>query len=304
MQAETHVTKSRKAWLAVRAPDLTSTTVPALFGASPHVSLFELWHHFHDKGALPELDLSDNDRVFWGETLQDSIAKGVAKREGWKLRRMREYIRFPALRLGSSFDFSIESDPLGVLEIKNVDGLQFKTGWVKDDDGAIEAPLHIEIQLATQMLVSGRSYGVIAALVGGNDVKLIRRERDETVCEAIRTKAGEFWASVEEHREPPPNFKVDGAFIAKLYGVDPHKLCDATGSSQMLALAENYDDARAQEKRFKEIKEAAKAEMLFLAKDSHAIMAPEFKVSCGIVKGGPRSYVVEDYRNFRLSMKG
>ena len=36
------------AWLAARTHDLTSTEIAALFGCSPYLTKFELWHRKHD----------------------------------------------------------------------------------------------------------------------------------------------------------------------------------------------------------------------------------------------------------------
>src|ERR1043165_3394660 len=120
--AETIVPNDEAHWKKLRAQDLTSTTVPAPFGCSPYLTDFELSHRLQE-GAV--VDVEANDRMKWGQRLQDTLAKGIAEDEGWSnVRPMREYMRLPEYRLGSSFDWAIGSD--GLLEIKVVDFLQFR----------------------------------------------------------------------------------------------------------------------------------------------------------------------------------
>jgi len=75
-----------KSWLALRKNDITSTESPALFGLSPYSTLFEL---YHTKRGV-EAGFPDNDRITWGQRLQDVIAAGIAADQGWTVRRMDE----------------------------------------------------------------------------------------------------------------------------------------------------------------------------------------------------------------------
>jgi len=131
MNTETIIPANESEWLALRTKDITSTDVAALFGLSPYCTLFELWHR---KKNLTSVDFEATEWVKWGQRLQDSIAAGVAEDNGWVIRRMSEYVRIPELRIGASFDFSIETEyerpsetfEKGLLEIKNVDSLAFR----------------------------------------------------------------------------------------------------------------------------------------------------------------------------------
>ncbi len=117
MKSVSILPKNETHWLEMRAQDITSTEISALFGISPYMTLFETWHRH--KGNIVS-SFEENERSTWGLRLQDSIAKGIAEDEGWKIRRMDEYMRNEKLRAGSSFDFDINGKEL--LEIKNVDG--------------------------------------------------------------------------------------------------------------------------------------------------------------------------------------
>ena len=108
MSIVTILPKDKQSWLEARLQDITSTEVSALFGISPYLTEFELWYQKKEKTIV---ELQENERMKWGTLLQDSIAQGIAEEQGWKIRRMDEYIREDELRAGSSFDFCIVIHP-------------------------------------------------------------------------------------------------------------------------------------------------------------------------------------------------
>jgi putative phage-type endonuclease len=280
-------------WLRLRTFDITSTDVAALFGISPYTTKFELWHR-KQRGDVVEF--TENKRMKWGTALQDTIAAQIAKDKGWEIRRMTEYIRDESIRAGASFDFAIGED--GLLEIKNVDGRIYRDNWIEDDNGNIQAPPHIEIQVQHQLLVSGREYAHIGALVGGNDEKLIYRKRDEVVISAIRQAVIEFWASIE------PNFVEDAAFISKLYGyAEPNKVLDVRGDGtfeeKMLLYKKLGEDAKA----IGEQRDGIKAELLTIIGDAEKVTGDSFTISAGIVAEVPISYTRSAYRMFKPSWR-
>lgn len=286
-----------KHWLSLRRQDVTSTEVAALFGLSPYMTAFELWHRKHDN---LEVEFKANDRMIWGTRLQDSIAAGVAEDQKWNVRKMTEYIRDPELRAGASFDFAIESD--GILEVKNVDSLAFKDGWLVEGDD-VQAPPHIELQVQQQLMLSGRQVAYIGALIGGNRVVLIKREPDQVVIAQIRKKIAEFWDSVKDHREPNPDFSRDADFIQRLYSfAEPGKIFNA--DEKVSKLAFEYKRAASDAKEASDRKDAAKAEILTLVGSSEKVLGETFTISAGVT--GPQlieAYERKGFRNFRINWK-
>lgn len=294
--------KNEQDWLNMRKNDVTSTEVAALFGCSPYVTAFELWHR---KQGNKDVAIEQNERMKWGTRLQDSIAAGIAEDQGWVIRRMTEYMRDPDLRLGASFDFAfgkrLEED--GILEIKNVDGLAFRDGWIVDGDN-VEAPPHIEIQVQVQLAVSGKKKAYIGALIGGNRVVLIEREPDFGVITQIKQRVRDFWISVVGGTPPEPDFQRDASFISKLYGyAEPGSILPAHGNPRILALALQYREAGAKEKAAKLSKDAAKAEILTLIGPAEKVMGDGFTISSGMI--GPKhvEYDAAGYRNWKINWK-
>lgn len=294
---------TREAWLAARSQDITSTDVAALFGVSPYLTRFELWHRKHGSPEASAPDIDDVERVRWGNRLQETIAAGAAEDRDWCWLTL-DYMRIPELRIGSSFDYVITDgdDPanptyLALLECKNVDGLAFRDGWVETEFG-LEAPAHIELQVQHQMLVSGIRRCYIAALVGGNRLVILERDYDEAVGQRIIEECAKFWADPC----PAPDFRRDAELIAQLYrysGAGPEVEADAYIArlmdeahqfSRMAAVAKDEHEARL-------------AEIRTLIGDAGKVRSEKHTLSRWTVKETPISYVRKAYDVMRITEK-
>lgn len=291
-------------WLALRAKDITSTEIGALFNCSPYTTAFELWYA---KKQNTITALEPNERMKWGTRLQNSIAQGVAEEQGWTLKHLDRFVyaRMPEYRIGASFDFSwtAKDGQRGLLEIKNVDGLQFLQGWQEQENGFIEAPLHIEIQVQHQLLVSGHKQAYIGALVGGNRLVLLRREADPTVHAGILSRAAEFWKSQDTNTPPQPDFAKDAEFISKLYRfAEPGSVLNAT--DDMDGLIKAYKEATDTANEALDKKNAAKAELLTKIGKAEKVLGNGWSISAGMVAPTRiEAYERQGFRNFRVNFK-
>ncbi len=290
--------KDQNDWLKLREIDITSTKSPALFGISPYMTKFELWHRFKNNLVV---DFKENKRMKWGTKLEASIAECIAEEKGWEVRPFKEYIRLEDERIGSSFDFRILDDKKGdgILEIKNVDGLVYRDNWI---DG--EPPLHIEMQVQHQLLVSGLKYAYIGVLVGGNDEKLIYRERDEVVIARIVEESAKFWESIEANEPPDIDFNSDAVFLKELYQhAEPGTIFDARGDERINELTSKYKEASSKEKEAKAVKESCKSELLTIIGDNEKATGDNFTISAGVVAEAEISYTRKPYRTFRINWR-
>lgn len=318
MAIETIVPENEQAWLALRVKDITSTESSALFGVCPYTTEFELWHQKKNSQAV---EYEENAFTLWGKRLQDAIAYGVAADNGWKIRKMNEYMRDPQLRMGASFDFSIEGvksieemnhqmtatqvearwirDEKGLLEIKNVFGMVFKDQWLEDDDGNLEAPPHIEIQVQHQLAVTGRSFAYIAALVSGNKIALIKRTPDPVIIKAIRSRIADFWYKVASNTPPKPDFAKDSEFIASLYGyAEPGKVFDARGNEDFSLLVTKYKELGDAARAAEATRQTIKARLLQEIQDAEKVIGDGWTISAGTV--GPAEIEAHTRAAYRL----
>lgn len=290
-------------WLQQRMGDLTSTDIGALFGCSPYGTEFDLWHRKKNQepGAY-----SDNERTQWGKRLQDSIAIGIGEDNQWEVEPVTEYIRMPRLRMGSSFDWRIKNYKDGkpaLLEIKNVDSLQFQQKWdTRDADGYIEGPPHIELQVQYQMLVHGYEHSVIGVLVGGNRQFALRRESMPDVQNAILSACVGFWRSIEAGMEPKPDYERDAQRIIDMHeNVHKDKIAKIADEELFSELCRTYKDAGDRMKADDLIREICRAKMLEIIGDAAKAKTKEWSVSSWHVE--PNTYTVERkaHRGLRIT---
>ncbi len=272
-------------WHAMRAQDLTSTDVAALFGLSPYKTAFELWH---EKRSGEVARVKDNDRMRWGRRLESVVAEGIAEERGWQARPFKEYGRLPELRLGASFDYRVRPNHTGtdspddsILEIKTVDALAFRNGWTIEDD-YVEAPAHIELQVQHQMLVSGLRRAYIGVLIGGNRIEILEREADDQVHAGIIAAARKFWDSIEAGTPPAPVMPDDAQAVIRLnQHAEPGKLIDARDNALIAELVQQYDYLGRQAKAISDERDVVKAELLKAIGDAEKVLLDGFSVSAG-----------------------
>lgn len=318
-----HYPKCPAEWLALRHRHVSSTEVAALFGLSPYLTAFEL--ATIKKQDVPPDDLETNERAEWGLCLQDAIARRIAVRYGVRVRAINAYAThsYEHCRMGASFDYEIvgvsnddaqfSGDAIlremylrhgaGILEIKNVDALVFRDRWVRDEDGGIEAPAHIEIQVQHQLACISRFWAAVGVLVGGNRLELLIRERDDDVHKALRIKCESFWDDLRRGVMPPVDLPADAAVVAKLYRyAEPGKVLDAQGDVELAALCAEYAEAAKAESAAKAAKETAKAKLLMRIGDAEKVLTKGYTVSAGVVaETEVPAYTRKAYRNVRVT---
>lgn len=284
--------ESKEHWLKLRHKNVNSTEVSCLYGCNPYQSEFELYHH---KRSADIPSIEESEPMKWGSRLQDAIAYGVAADQGWKNPRpMKEYMYLSGVQLGSSFDFMVNDEE--ILEIKNVSERVYAKQWTDD-----EAPPHIELQVQTQMLVSGARKTYICALVGGNSVKIIERKFMPSVGESILKKVAHFWSRTDE---PKVDFERDSEFIKTLYQ-DSVEGKIISGDETMLMLAQRYNALISQISLAEQQKKAVQAQLLMLAGDAEKVKHEKFTLSLGQVKESfIEAHTRPARRNFRLTMRG
>lgn len=316
MLRETHVFEVEADWLAARKRFVTSTEVAALFNAGAFVKTeYQLYHL--KAGTIEPDEFSDNDRVKWGLRLETAIAYGIAEDLGLVVEPMKAFMTMPEFGLAASFDFAItglvdghednqarrmfSEHGKGILEIKNIDSLQFKRGWL-EDGAAIEAPVQYEFQVQAQMEVANCGWAILAPLVGGNTPKPIIRIRDHSVGEAIRSKTAALWQRIQANNPPAPDFSLDGKAIAKVYVENDGSAVDLSDDPRIGALCRAYKKASAEEAAAKKVKDAKKAELLTIIKAAKAVTTLGFKISAGTNKPSFRAYYREGYEKMTVTI--
>lgn len=314
--------EDRASWLALRKGYISSTESAALFGYSPYLTAFEVGVLKREVDKASDEGLVGNDRATWGLRLQDAIAQGIADDYGVQIQPMGlTYAVRDDVRMGSSFDYQIiGTENLhpdlagtqlidyfqrlgpGILEVKNVDSLEYKRKWIDD-----EAPDHIEVQLQHQLETIGLPWGAIACLIGGNRVGLIVRERDQRFGAVVVKKVDSFWADFDKGKLPDPKMPEDaGALIALHQYAEPEKVYDAGDDNNLQYLVSQYDGFRQQEKAAVEGKKMTQAQILQKVGSAEKVINVPGYNPLTLSMVAPfevKAYTNKGYRNFRLTAK-
>jgi len=260
---------------------VTASEMAALFGLDPKVTPYMF--HQYKLGKLERPDLADEEFIELGNALEGPIAGVIARRQGWRIRKVARHVvgvglplrdnpltddeldawRTPvkvpgyAHKLGVSLDFEVTGgrDAFGLraeaapqrrkppFEIKAVG--RFNTH--KWENG--EPPLPVLLQVEAQIAATGAEMGAVGGLryvTGPPDVAVVPRH-SETI-RAILLRILAFEAELAEGRCPAPDFTnahdVE-AVVALHKSVLPGKVVDRRGDEKLEALAGQYLEASA-----------------------------------------------------------
>ena len=256
----------KEKWLEMRLSHINSTEAATLFDLNKYQSYFEMWH---EKRRREIVNFGDNDRMKAGRFLEPSIAKLALDEIECNGSPFKQYLAQKEFRLASSFDWKITSGKFNkwLMEVKNVDKWIYQKEWQDDIP-----PDHIEMQVQHQLAVSQRPGTILAVLVGGNDLKLIPREYDEKIAESIAQESMHFWQTLEEGKEPEPDFSRDSKYIIKMLDKDGGEPYECHKNGELWRLLEKDNEFAEQEKFAKEQREHIKAAAFMIVGDACRIM--------------------------------
>ena len=282
---------------------ITSTEVAALYGVSAHNTLFTLYHEKIARSLEP--DYAENERMKWGFHLEKPIAMEVAARLDFICSSDNDFRTCDTKKIAASYDYKLypEAGNSVPLEIKNVDGLIFRDQWAVEGDEIIKIPLHIELQIQTQLLLKDVSYGYLAVLAGGNKLYIKEVTAIKKVQESIVKKVGEFWALTSEP-SPIDDHSADQAAITKLFTqVEMGEPLDASDDVELDKLTEQYKKASDAASAATRLKDKIKTEILHKVGNSPKVWGENFKISRSPVAPKEISYTRKGYTTFRVTRK-
>jgi putative phage-type endonuclease len=238
----------REQWLTVRRTGIGGSEVAAVLGMSKYASPLEI---YLDKvGELP-LDRPQHpdleEAAFWGLAHEPTIARVFAERSGLRVVEGPGTLAHVERHwmLANVDRFVLDEDeaaPSSLLEIKTRSAYQL-------DEWLLSVPDGPALQTHWYLAVTGYRHAHVAALLGGNRLRIHRVERDEGLVEHLVALLGEFWQGVLDHRPPA----VDGSeateeLLGHLYDVKADAVTVAD-PAEVLPLLERRRELKAREER-------------------------------------------------------
>jgi len=232
---------SREEWLSVRGNGIGSSDAAVAVGISPYKSPLELWLEKTNRQPAP--DLSDNDAVFWGTTLEHIIANVYAERTGAKVRKVNAVLQHPEyLFMLANLDRLVlhPTDGNGILEVKTA-GLHSAPFW---EEGV---PDSYQCQVLHQLAVTGKEWCDVAVLIGGQDFRIYRVIRDDAKIADLIQREEQFWQCVVQDVPPAVDgSESSGKALVSMYPSDKGDVLDLTEDMGMNKLFGEYWSYRQQ----------------------------------------------------------
>jgi putative phage-type endonuclease len=231
---------SRDDWLELRAQGLGGSDAAWVLGRSPYKSTYSGWAE--KAGLVPEPDLSDNEAVEWGNVLEPVVADRFASLYGFEVVNLPVMLAHPTYphMLANVDRFIVEDGRItGLLEVKTA-GLRQADYWQGDN-----VPVHYALQVQHYLAVTGLDYGYLVVLIGGQQMKAYRLDRDEaTIAELIEAEC-DMWERIINCDAPD----VDGSdstidTLKNRWTPDPDSVVELNGADVLpliRALAEAKD---------------------------------------------------------------
>ncbi|EJL72249.1 putative phage-type endonuclease [Variovorax sp. CF313] len=248
---------SRTQWLDIRKGGIGSSDAAAAVGLHPYKSPLQLWMEKTGRDALlPKVDPDDaTSPMYWGTLLEPIVAAHYTRRTGLRVRRINAVLQHPVHPwMLANIDREVVGSPdVQILECKTA-GYHGARLW---EDGV---PEYVQLQVLHQLAVTGKPAADVAVLICGQELRIHRIERDETMIVQLVELEKRFWRFVETDTAPPADGSESaGLALRALWPRDNGKTADFKGDMEMssafsdlLALRQILTDAIAREAQVKQ----------------------------------------------------
>lgn len=237
----------RDEWLGLRRKGIGGSDAAAILGLNPWKTPMDVWL---EKTGEFEDDPGENEKMYWGNVLEDIVAREFMARTGLKVRRRNAILKH------KNRPFMIAN--VDRLVIGHKAGLECKTaGQYTAEDWEMGLPDYYMPQLQHYMAVTGYPVWYVAVLIGGQEFKYYKITRDDYFIRDLIQAEVEFWRLVET-RTPPPvdGTKASTELIKKLYP-EAEKGKEIQLPFEAFELIQQYERACEEEKQIQLLKDEA-----------------------------------------------
>ncbi|MDP2227401.1 MAG: YqaJ viral recombinase family protein, partial [Moraxellaceae bacterium] len=148
---------------------------------------------------LPQIDPNDDGHpTYWGTLLEPFVAEYYTRHTGHRVRRVHAVLQHPAhpWMLANIDREIIGARDVQLLECKTSGGFGVRL-W---QDGV---PEYVEVQVQHQLAVTGKQAADVCVVLGGQEARIHRIERDDALIAHLIELERRFWQYVETDTPPP-----------------------------------------------------------------------------------------------------
>lgn len=269
MEAVSTLEMDRIEWLQLRKSGIGGSDASAILGFNRYKSAFQLYI----EKTSEFVEESDSEAAYWGNVLEDVVAKEFAKRTGKKIRKINRMLRHPKHYFMTA---NLDRDVVGEKAF-----LECKTAseYLKDSWNGEDVPAAYLCQLQHYLAVTGYEKAYIAVLIGGNKFVWKEVARDDEFIELMIQHEKAFWENHVLANVPPA---IDGSssaseLLAKMYPQDD-------GSAIMLddqsnTLIEAIESIKTEEKQLEMQRKEYENQLKMMLGESAEGHSDRFKVT-------------------------
>ena len=264
-------------WEELRKTGIGGSDVASIVGMNPWKSAYALW--VEKTGQVEAEDLSENERVHFGNVLEQVVADEFCLRTGKKVRKCGTLQDEEYPFILANIDRWVEGENAG-LECKTANGFS-GAKWEGD-----EVPTNYYLQTQFYMMVTGAEKWYIACLIGGNHFVWKEIPRNDDDIKALREATVKFWTENIQGGAVPELDGLDSTMdlIKTQHPVDNGKFKFLPSSA--LPLIEQYEQVRDTKKLVEEQEKKLKAQFAQIIGDSKGGIIDGKKVTWGWQRGG------------------
>jgi len=209
MNAITQINAERQAWLQARRAGIGGSDVAALLGLSKYNSPYSLWLDKTGRGT----DDTSGEAAYWGNTLEDVVAKEFAKRNDLKVQRFNSVITGDEPWMLGNIDRAVINPAMAgrvylkdgrlttdqILEVKTANQYLAKL-WGDNQD---TVPDYYLTQCQWYLGVTQAEVCHMAVLIGGQKYQQYKISRDDELIAMLKSEARTFWHDYVLADQPP-----------------------------------------------------------------------------------------------------
>ncbi len=281
----------------VRRTGIGGSDIAAVLGVSPYKSAYEV---YEEKVNGFKQDLTNNEKVVWGNLLEEPIAKRYEQVTGKRL-SITNIIRsgdYPFLI--ASPDRMIINEKRG-LEIKAV-GEHTKHLW--GESGSQLIPEYYYLQAAHYMLVLDYEAWDVAALIGGQELRTYSFERDREIDDLIVQGAFDFWMNhVQKKIAPAKDYSRPN--VQQLIKRKNNLVSEASMElpDEYVAITNQLEEAKEHIKRYQLLQKEAEAKLLDAIGEAGIAKLPDGRKFLRVLKTR-KAYQAKESSWIELKLKG
>lgn len=222
-----------------RRNGLGGSDAAAAVGLSRYKTPLQLYLEKTSTGTIPPQTFTEH--LHFGSMLEDLIAREYARRTNTKVQRSKTTHKHKIYPWMIAHVDRIVVGEQKILECKNVSEYAHRKSW--GEEGSDEIPPEVYCQVTHYMCVLDMRSADVAAIVGGNRLKIYHVEYDPKIADALIDGEHVFWKHVVDLTPPAPMTLED---IDELYGQDDKADLYTHPDKPVRIMVERYAQARRQ----------------------------------------------------------